>query len=66
MSDLLAVLKKAEAFVDAITSFYGQNLQVYNWHLNGAPEPFDNFIDDNEDGTLLKDLRDAIVILEAK
>jgi hypothetical protein len=51
-------LKKAEEFIDAVTSLCGQNLQVYGWHLNGAPEPFDNLIED--DGTLLDEIRQAL------
>lgn len=45
--ELAEALRKAKEFYEGITSFYGQDLQVYNWHLNGEPEPFDNFIDDN-------------------
>lgn len=48
--DLLIACQKAYATLDAIMGFYGQNLQVYGWHLNGDPEPFDNFIDENTDG----------------
>ena len=59
--ELLEACKKAEAFIAAIMGFWGQNLQVANWHQNGALEPLDNFIDDNSDGhTELEDLRAAI------
>lgn len=27
--------------------FYGQNMQVANWHLNGDIEPMDNFFENN-------------------
>ena len=59
--ELLEACKKAEAFIAAIMSFWGQKLQVANWHQNGDLEPFDNFIDDNSDGhTELEDLKAAI------
>lgn len=45
--ELVETLGEAYEYINAINSFYGQNLQVYNWHLNGEPVPFDNFIDDN-------------------
>jgi hypothetical protein len=52
---LREALEKAEEFIDAVTSLCGQNLQVYGWHLNGAPEPFDNLIED--DGILLDEIQ---------
>jgi hypothetical protein len=48
--DLFEACKKAYASLEAITEFCGQNLQVYGWHLNGNPESFDNFIQENMDG----------------
>lgn len=45
--ELVATLKKAHEYIGDINSFYGQGLQVHGWHLNGAPEPLDNFIDSN-------------------
>ena len=45
--DLVEALKRAHEYIGGINSFYGQGLQVYGWHLNGAPEPLDNFIDSN-------------------
>lgn len=45
--ELVEALKRAHEYIGGINSFYGQGLQVYGWHLNGAPEPFDNFIDSN-------------------
>jgi hypothetical protein len=45
--ELMEALKKAYEYIGDINSFYGQGLQVYGWHLNGAPEPLDNFIDSN-------------------
>lgn len=45
--ELVETLKKAHEYIGDINSFYGQGLQVHGWHLNGEPEPFDNFIDDN-------------------
>ena len=58
--DLLEACEKAEQFLEGIISFYGQGLEVANWHLNGSTEPFDNFIEDNSDGTELEILRKAI------
>lgn len=58
--DLLVACEKAERVLDALFSFYGQGLEVVNWHLNGDTEPLDNFIDDNSDGTELELLRTAI------
>lgn len=28
--------------------FYGQNMEVANWHLNGDLEPIDSFFDNND------------------
>lgn len=41
-----------------LLSFYGQNLQVYNWHLNGAPEPLDNFLVDSGGFEALEKLKE--------
>lgn len=46
--ELVATLKKAYEYIGDINSFYGQGLQVHGWHLNGTPEPLDNFIDSND------------------
>jgi hypothetical protein len=51
--ELLEACQKAYEVLEAISSNCGNNLQVYGWHLNGDPEPFDNFIDDNMDGNEL-------------
>jgi hypothetical protein len=59
--DLLAAAQKGFSLLNALLDFYGQNLQVHGWHANGAPEPFDNFIDENSDGTELAALHDAII-----
>lgn len=45
--ELVEALKKAHEYIGDINSFYGQGLQVYGWHFNGALEPLDNFIDSN-------------------
>lgn len=29
-------------------TFYGQNLKLANWHLNGALEPIDSFFENND------------------
>ena len=60
LPDLLAAAIKAEKLLDAILSFYGQGLEVANWHQNGDTESYDNFIDDNSDGNELQELRAAI------
>lgn len=39
--------KKAQSYDDLLSVVYGQNLMVHGWHLNGEPEPLDNFIDNN-------------------
>lgn len=41
-------LKAAKDELEALWSFWGQNLQVMNWHLNGEPEPWDNFFEQND------------------
>ena len=30
-------------FKEYFGELYGNGLEVYGWHLNGDPEPFDNF-----------------------
>lgn len=54
LNQAVEILKKAADFIDGIMSFYGQNLMVFNWHLNGEGEPWDNFFDDNMDGDELE------------
>lgn len=29
-------------------TFYGQNMSVNNWHLNGCAEPMDSFFENND------------------
>lgn len=65
-SDLLAACVKAEKFIDAIMSFYGEGLDVVNWHKNGDPEPLDNIIESNSDGSELESLRSAIAAAEGR
>ena len=43
--DTLALLKSLSAFKEYFDGLYGQGLDVANYHLNGATEPFDNFYD---------------------
>ena len=43
--DALAMLKSLSAFKEYFDGLYGQGLDVANYHLNGATEPFDNFYD---------------------
>lgn len=43
--DALALLKALTAFKRYFDGLYGQGLEVANWHMNGATEPFDGFYD---------------------
>lgn len=38
--------------LEALWSFYGEGLEVANWHRNGDLEPLDHFFDDNNFGAL--------------
>ena len=44
---IMAALKAAHAFIDVMLSFYGTDLDVANWHMNGDMEHWDRFFDDN-------------------
>ena len=35
--------EQVEKFKEYFDELYGKGLEVYGWHLNGDPEPFDNF-----------------------
>ena len=40
---------KQKRIIDEIwDTFYGQNLELANWHLNGTLEPIDNFFENND------------------
>ena len=39
----LAEIERLKAFKSYFDELYGKGLDVANWHLNGALEPFDNF-----------------------
>ncbi len=42
-------IERANAkLIDIGNMFYGQNMGVTNWHLNGDVEPIDNFFDAND------------------
>ncbi len=45
IEDAIALLKSLSAFKEYFDGLYGQGLDVANYHLNGATEPFDNFYD---------------------
>ena len=45
IEDTIALLKSLSAFKEYFDGLYGQGLDVANYHLNGATEPFDNFYD---------------------
>lgn len=38
-----AEIERLKAFKSYFDELYGKGLDVENWHLNGALEPFDNF-----------------------
>ena len=38
--------EQAEKFKEYFGDLYGQGLEVYGWHLNGEPKPFDDFYED--------------------
>ncbi len=52
IAKVFEALIKAEKELEALWSYYGHNLIVHNWHLNGAGEPLDNFFDDCHFGAL--------------
>ena len=39
----MSELEKLQRFYDYWKDFYGQGLEIANWHLNGDLEPFDYF-----------------------
>ena len=42
-------LARAEKIINEIWDiFYGQNLYVVGWHLNGDHEPMDSFFEEND------------------
>ncbi len=42
-------LVRAEGIIkDIWKMFYGQNMELTNWHLNGDTEPIDNFFEEND------------------
>ena len=41
--DLQVMIAELKAFKSYFDELYGKGLDVANWHLNGALEPFDNF-----------------------
>lgn len=45
LRDAIALLKGLSAFKAYFDDLYGEGLEVANWHMNGATEPFDNFYD---------------------
>lgn len=57
---LYAASVKAHTFIKDLMEFYGQGLDVLNWHQNGDAEPLDSFIDGTGDGTELESLSAAI------
>ena len=45
IQDALALLKALSEFKAYFDDLYGKGLEVANWHMNGATEPFDSFYD---------------------
>lgn len=58
--DLLEACEKALKTLKEIKSFCGEGLEVYGWHQNGDPEPFEHFIEENMESNLLELLKVAI------
>jgi hypothetical protein len=46
------ILQTCHKELDAIWSFHGQGLEVTGWHKNGDAEPFDNFLEENDQGAV--------------
>lgn len=44
---LVEALEQSQLFIQSISDYRGQSLEVANWHQNGDTEPFDNFLEDN-------------------
>jgi len=47
-NDLESKNKRLQEFYDYFANLHGNGLEVANYHLNGATEPFDNFFDEAE------------------
>lgn len=60
MVEMRAALSKADDFISAMLDFTGQNLEVFNWHMNGDGEPFDSFVSDNNGQEALEAIRTAL------
>lgn len=63
-SKILVALESAHKFIEAIMSFYGTNLEVANWHMNGDLEHWDSFFDENMSGDELELLNAAIAMIK--
>lgn len=53
-------LVKAIAVIEEMYSWYGKNLQVYGWHLNGDSEPLDNIIEGIDGDDIRNELNQAL------
>ena len=53
--DAVAMMKELSAFKEYFDGLYGQGLQVANWHMNGAHEPFDSFYESAVEAVTLND-----------
>jgi len=52
LAELREAAEKAYKELDALWWLYGQNLEVFNWHRNGAGEPLDSFFEDTDQGAV--------------
>lgn len=67
LTDQLAeALRQSAKYIDALESYYGTNLSVVGWHLNGALEPLDSFFDNNREGDELSKASAAIAAYDAQ
>lgn len=53
--DAIAMMKELSAFKEYFDGLYGQGLEVVNWHMNGAREPFDNFYESAIEAVIVND-----------
>lgn len=55
------ILDEAEATLQEVASWYGINLQVANWHMNGDYEPLDGFIDNLGVSEMLEKIQQVFI-----
>ena len=58
--------ERVEKFKEYFDDLYGKGLEVYGWHLNGEPKPFDDFYEDAcKYAVLYKDMKPHSVVIAA-